>query len=100
MVWQNQKELQDWRKVIKRASLHFSHGRAGYRLPYHKANHFYRGTDVLFTCQDVADPVTLLQEYAGQCDAHHGGKTALFLRKNGTITTRSWFDSKFFALLD
>ena len=100
LVWQNQKELQDWRKVIKRASLHFSHGRAGYRLPYHKADRFYRGTDVLFTRQDVADPVTLLQEYAGWRDAHHGGKTALFLREDGTIPTRSWFDSKFFALLD
>jgi hypothetical protein len=100
LVWQNQKQLQDWRKVIKRASLHFSDGRAGYRLPYHKADRFYRGTDVLFIHQDVADPVTLLQEYATLRDARHGGKTALFLRENGTIPTRSWFDSKFFALLD
>jgi hypothetical protein len=121
LVWQNQKDLQDWRKVIKRASLHFSHGRAGYCLPYqvikraslhfshgragyclpyHKADRFYRGTDILFTHQDVADPVTLLQEYTRRRDARHGGKTALFLREDGTIPTRSWFDNKFFALLD
>jgi len=100
LVWKNQRELQDWRKVIKRSSLHFSDGHAGYRLPYHKADHFYRGTDILFTPQDVADPVALLQEYAVRRDGQHGGKTALFLRENGTIPTRSWFDSKFFTLLD
>src|ERR1700736_3945357 len=37
LVWKNQKDLQDWQKVIKRASLCFTDGRAGYRLPYHKA---------------------------------------------------------------
>ena len=100
LVWKNQKELQDWRKVVKRASLHFSDGRAGYRLPYHKADRFYRGTDILFTRQDVADPVTLLQEYTTRRDARHGGKTALFLCEDGTIPTRSWFDGKFFTLLD
>jgi hypothetical protein len=100
LVWKNQKDLHDWRKVIKRASLQFSDGRAGYRLPYHKADRFYRGTDVLFTRQDVADPVALLQEYTARRDARHGGKAALFLREDGTIPTRSWFDSKFFSVLD
>jgi hypothetical protein len=49
LVWKNQKDLQDWWKVIKRASLHFSDGCVGYHLPYHKADHFYHRTEVLFT---------------------------------------------------
>ena len=31
----------DWRKIIKRSSLHFSGGYAGYKLPYHKTDTFY-----------------------------------------------------------
>jgi hypothetical protein len=100
LVWKNQKDLQDWRKVIKRGSLRFSDGRAAYQLPYHKADRFYRGTEILFTCQDIADPVALLQEYVSRRDVLHGGKTALFIREDGTLPTRSWFDKKFFSLLD
>jgi hypothetical protein len=54
----------------------------------------------LFARQDVADPVALLHEYTAHRDTLHGGKASLFIRKNGSIPTHSWFDSKFFALLD
>lgn len=100
LIWSNNKKLQDWRKVIKRASLHFDFGRAGYRLPYHKTDRFYRGTDILFTSQYFADPTVLLKDYASMRDSLHGCKAALFLRENGAVPTRSWFDSKFFSLLD
>jgi hypothetical protein len=32
-------------------------------MPYHKADHFYQGTDVLFIQQDITNPVILLEEY-------------------------------------
>ena len=99
LVWKNQKDLQDWWKVIKRASLHFSDGCVGYHLPYHKADHFYHRTEVLFTHWDIADPVALLQEYTTCHDAIHGGKTALFICKDSTVPTCAWFDSKFLHCL-
>ena len=92
--------LRDWRKIIKRASLQFSFGRAGYHLPYHKGDRFYRGTDILFTSQEVANPVSLLQDYVKHRDAVHGGRAALFICENGSHPTRSWFEKKFFAVLD
>ena len=90
----------DWRKIIKRSSLHFSGGYAGYRLPYHKSDPFYKGTDILFSPQEVADPVALLQEFVQARDAIHGARRALFLREDGSHPTRTWFDSKFFSLVD
>jgi hypothetical protein len=90
----------DWRKIIKRSSLHFSQGYAGYRLPYHKADPFYRGTDILFSTQDAADPVALLQEFVQARDAIHGARRALFLRKDGSHPTRAWLDSKLFSFVD
>jgi len=71
-----------------------------YHLPYHKSDPFYHGTDVIFTSQDVADPVTTLQKYLVLRDCIHGTKAALFLRENGFHPSHSWFKQKFFAVLD
>ena len=100
LVWKNDKTLWDWRKVIKRGSLSFFDNHAQYRLPYHKADRFYHGTDVLFNSHDVADPVSLLHRYVDVRDRIHGARAALFLLQDGTVPTRSWWDSKFFSVLD
>jgi hypothetical protein len=100
LVLKNDSTLRDWRKIIKRASLHTSSGRAGYHLPYHKGDRFYRGTDILFSSQEIADPVSLLRDYRSRRDAVHGARAALFIRENGSHPTRSWFEKKFFVVLD
>jgi hypothetical protein len=100
LILNNDSSLRDWRKIIKRASLYFHSGRAGYHLPYHKGDRFFRGTDVLFTSQQIANPVTLLQDYTKRRDAIHGARAALFIRENGSHPTRSWFETKFFAILN
>jgi hypothetical protein len=94
------KRVADWRKIIKRSSLHFSRGYAGYRLPYHKTDPFYRGTDILFSAQEFADPITLLQSYVHKRDKLHGARRPLFLREDGSHPTRAWFDSKLFSFVD
>jgi len=100
LIQKSDKSLFDWRKIIKRSSLAFYAGRVQYRLPYHKSDPFYRGTDVLFTPQDIADPVSLLADYVLLRDRLHGATTSLFLREDGSQPTRSWFDAKFFSVLD
>jgi hypothetical protein len=100
LVQKNDRSLFDWRKIIKRGSLLFLNRRAQYTLPYHKGDPFFRGTEVLFTQQEKVDPVSLLQKYCTIRDQKHGAKTALFLREDGSHPTRSWFDLKFFTVLD
>ena len=100
LIQKNDQSLSDWRKIIKRASVCFENTRIQYRLPYHKSDPFYRGTDVIFTMQDVANPVALLCKYVSWRDRLHGAKSALFLQENGSNPSRSWFDLKFFAILD
>ena len=100
LVQKNDHSLFDWRKIIKWASLTFESGCAQYRLPYHKGDPFYRGSDVIVTTQDIADLVSLLRTYVQLRDHLHGAKAALFLREHGTHPTRSWFELKFFAVLD
>jgi hypothetical protein len=100
LTWKNDRSLHDWRKVIKRSSLFFEGGRVRYHLPYHKGDRFYTGTDILFSSQTVANPVSLLRQFTSKRDQLHGAKSALFLTEDGSVPSRRWFDSKFFALLD
>ena len=61
LIIKSDKKLLDSRKLIKRSSLTFTNRHAQYRLPYHKADPFYRASDVVFSQHDVADPVQLLK---------------------------------------
>ena len=99
LVLKTKKDV-DWRKIIKRSSLQFSPGYVGYRLPYHKTDPFFRGTDILFSSQNVADPVSLLHEFVCIRDKIHGARRALFLREDGSHPTRAWFESKLFSFVD
>jgi len=99
LVVKSDKTLFDWRKIIKRSSLTFSNHRAQYHLPYHKADPFYRGSDVVFSQHAVADPVNLLKTYTSLRDACHGAHMPLFLCEDGSIPNRAWFDIKIFTFL-
>jgi hypothetical protein len=100
LILPNSRQLWDWRKIIKRASLTFPSRRAQYRLPYHKTDRFFRGTDILFTSQQLADPVDLLHTYISWRDSLHGAKAALFIRRNGQPPTRRWFEHHLFSHVD
>jgi hypothetical protein len=100
LILPNSQRLWDWRKIIKRASLTFPSRRAQYRLPYHKTDRFFRGTDILFTSQRHADPVDLLHTYIKWRDSIHGAKSALFICQNGRPPTRRWFEQRLFSCLD
>jgi hypothetical protein len=100
LVWKTEKSLQDWRKVIKRSSLRFSDGRVSYHLPYHKADRFFRGTTVLFSEQTVVSPTSILPRYTSARDARFGASPALFMREDGSVPTRGWFDRMLHRFVD
>ncbi|KNZ76003.1 hypothetical protein J132_00753 [Termitomyces sp. J132] len=86
-------ETTDWRKMSQHSSLKFT-------LPYHKTNPFFHGTDILFTHQEIADPVSMLQDYVRSRDKLHGFCHALFLREDGSFPTSAWLESKLFSFVD
>ena len=89
--------LFDWRKIIKRDTLFFFDNRVQYRLPYHKGDPFFQGTDILLTSQHIVDPVQTLRLYTACHDQKHGARSPLFLRENGQHPSRAWFEKKFFS---
>ena len=100
LVINNDHNLFDWRKIIKRSSIIFSTTRVQYRLPYHKADPLYHGTDVLLIQQKTVNPVTFLRLYISKRDRIHGCRAALWLKENGSHPNRSWFNHKFFSILN
>ena len=100
LVQPNDKSLRDWRKIIKRGSLLFSKDLVRYRLPYNKSDRFFKGYDIWLSNQEFADPVSLLRDYTTQRDSIHGAASPLFLRKDGSPPTRSWFESQFFKIVN
>ncbi len=87
LIKPNDRSLWDWRKTIKRASLHFLPARVSYHLPYHKGDRFYHGTTILHLRQAVACPVDLLANYVSCRDRCHGARAALFLCADGSEPT-------------
>ncbi|KAF9501191.1 hypothetical protein BDN71DRAFT_1357315, partial [Pleurotus eryngii] len=102
VVVSDDKRLLDWRKVIKRSSFVSSNNHVTYRLPYHKADRFYHGSDILFIRFQAVDacPVLLLQEYISLRDSIHGARPALFIRKDGSLPARRWFISKLHCVVN
>ena len=99
LVIPNDKSLFDWRKVIKRSSVIHSNRRIQYTLPYHKGDPFYRGTIIMHMSHPEVDPVSMLSAYLLMRDQLHQGRPALFIKEDGSLPTRSWFDNKFFKYL-
>ena len=99
LVIPNDKSLFDWRKIIKRSSVKITDRRAQYTLPYHKGDPFYRGTLIMHMRHPEIDPVSLLSAYLAKRDDLHQGRPALFIKQDGSLPTRAWFDYKFFKYL-
>ncbi|KZT02558.1 uncharacterized protein LAESUDRAFT_738655 [Laetiporus sulphureus 93-53] len=91
LVQPNSRSLYDWRKIIKRASLHFFSSRVQYHLSYRKTDRFYQGTTIIHLPQDRACPVHLLSQYVSWRDHRH---------EDDSVSTCLWFDQHLFALLD
>ena len=100
LILKNGKDEFHWQKINKCGSLIFGVDHVSYCLPYHKTDHFYHSTTVLFSPQEVADPVALLQLFVGHRNPIHGAQTALFLWEDGSFPNCVWFDKRFFALLN
>ncbi|KAF5335864.1 hypothetical protein D9758_016688 [Tetrapyrgos nigripes] len=88
------------RKIIKRSSLKFEKDRVSYKLPHHKGDRFYRSSDILLGNHSSANPVSLLRTYSKIRDSIHHHKFPLFLREDGSLPTRSWFEGIFFKLVN
>lgn len=95
LVVPDDKSLLDVQKIIHRGSLSFSSCNqfAKYILPYHKGNPNYLGSPcvVQYFENSPSCPIFCLKSYLRMRDLLHVSETALFVRENGLLPSRSWF---------
>ncbi|KAF7976057.1 hypothetical protein HWV62_9029 [Athelia sp. TMB] len=94
LVWPDNVELQDVRKVTMRSTVQMLPNNEGFSffLPSHKADHFFEGNRVVVRKTDTADdPVLPFRHYLQSRDAAFPFHPQLWLRADGSVPTRGWF---------
>jgi len=92
MAFPDDKKLQDWKKISRRHTLSFKENSYSFQLPFHKADRFFSGNTILVTHgESTIDPIHHFRTYLTSCDTLLPFHSALWLRGDGTIPTRSFF---------
>ena len=92
MTFPDDKVIQDWRKISRRRTVTLQDDNYSFQLPFHKADRFFTGNTILVTrSESVIDPVLHFKAYLSSRDSLMPFHSALWLRVNGSIPTRSFF---------
>ncbi len=92
MVFPDDKTLQNWRKISRRRTVLISEDQYRFELPFHKADHFFTGNEVLIAQgRTDVNPVLHFHNYLSSRDSLMPLHSALWLRADGSIPTRSFF---------
>ncbi len=95
--------LRDYRKAIPRHSVEFPtspHPHASFFLPMHKADRLWKGSTIVLEHRPGSlDPLPIFKNYISARDARFPHLPDLWLTAAGKIPTRSWFISRFHAIL-
>ena len=101
MAFLDDKSIQDWRKISRRRTVTLQHDQYSSQLPFHKANKFFTGNTILVTqSESVIDPVHHFRAYLASRDSLMPFHSALWLRANGSIPTRSFFVRRLLFFFD
>jgi hypothetical protein len=91
-VWPNNKNLQDFWKVLMRNTVTIHPSSFDFYLPGHKADHFFEGSRVIIQSTDLGDdlfrPFTTYLALRDHCFPFC---SELWLKNNGSIPTQAWF---------
>jgi len=92
MVFPDDTSIRDWRKISCWRTVSLSPDRFTFQLPFHKADHFFAGNEILVTRGTTAiDPIQHFRSYLASRDSLLPLHSALWLWADGTIPTRSFF---------
>ena len=92
----NDKELQNWRKVIKRSSVIITDDRYEFDLPANKSDPFFEGNHIIIQKTQYCDlnPLSVFQTYLNNRDSKFPLSSPLWLTSKGEVPTRYFFMSR------
>ncbi|KAL4252527.1 hypothetical protein AB1N83_014297 [Pleurotus pulmonarius] len=86
------KSKRSWRKTIMRCSVKVFTDSYSYFLPGHKGDRLFEGNTIVIAArEDEMDPAEPFKLYLRSRDSLFPLEPALWLRRDGSIPTRSWF---------
>ncbi|PBK83692.1 hypothetical protein ARMGADRAFT_881496, partial [Armillaria gallica] len=88
------KELRDWRKLTRRASVEIHDDSYSFWLLAHKADTSFEGNRIIIKCRDTVDPHAPFATYIASRDKLFPIHPLLWVRENGDCPTRGWFIRK------
>lgn len=92
LVWPDDRQLQNIRKVTLRSSLQFDDSRFEFTLPAHKADAFFEGSRVIVNrSTHLPDAFNAVRRYLTMRDRRFSLRWELWLRHDGSIPRRAWF---------
>lgn len=95
LCWPDKKSLQDWRQVIMRHTVTWFDSGFGYLLPGHKGDKFWEGNQIVIQKRnDSVDPYAAFTRYLQSRDRRFPHNPQLWIRADGSIPQRSWFERR------
>jgi hypothetical protein len=92
MVFSDSEAICNWRKVSRQHTVHLTDTLFDFVLPYHKANRFFTGNQVLVTRGTSAiNPVTHFAAYLRSRDVLLPLHSVVWLCSDGSVPTCAWF---------
>ncbi|THH05031.1 hypothetical protein EW146_g10010 [Bondarzewia mesenterica] len=92
LVWPDNHDHRDWRKVILRQSIRILPNGFEFYLPYQKADRLFEGNRIIVASLSTADdPVQPFLRYLCSRDSIHAHLPQLWTRTDGSVPTRTWF---------
>ena len=91
LTWPDKVALRDYRKVSMRHTVSFHTDALSFWLPGHKADQFFEGNRLIVRKSVSPDAYSLFKTYLSSRDRLFRACPELWLRADGTISTRTWF---------
>lgn len=92
----NDKQLQNWRKVIKRSSVVITNDQYEFDLPSNKSDPFFEGNHIIIRKTQYCniDPLSVFLKYLANRDSKFPLSSPLWVTSKGTVPTRYFFMSR------
>lgn len=96
LTFPNDKQLWNWRKVMKWSTVLINDDQYEFHLPAHKANPFYEGNQIIVKKQQYCElnPLAVFQRYLQSRDHLFPLSSPLWLTSKGAVSTRHFFMSR------
>jgi hypothetical protein len=96
LVFPDDKQLQNWRKISKRSSAIISDDQYEFHLPSHKADRFFEGNRIIIKKAQFCNlnPLNIFRDYLTSRDSTFPLASPLWLTSTGTVPTRHFFMSR------